>query len=67
MLPKYQPHASDIRTIRCPFCGYESRAAVSWIRSQMQYAGCGEKFSLHESKIRKVFDAIRRRLGQTTR
>jgi len=56
------------KNIRCPYCGDESRATSGWVRSRMafQCGGCGEKVSLHETKIRKVFDAVRRRLGGMT-
>ena len=59
---------SEIKIIRCPYCGDESRATSGWVHSRMafQCGGCGEKVSLHETKIRKVFDAVRRRLGGMT-
>ena len=59
---------SEIKIIRCPYCGDESRATSGWVRGHtaFQCGGCGEQVSLHETKIRKVFDAIRRTLGEIT-
>ena len=60
--------SSEIKIIRCPYCGNESRATSGWVRGHpaFQCGGCGEQVSLHETKIRKVFDAVRRRLGEIT-
>ena len=43
---------SEIKIIRCPYCGDESRATSGWVHSRMafQCGGCGEKVSLHETK-----------------
>jgi transposase-like protein len=55
---------NDVKIIRCPNCGHESRASSGWVRSHITFQcdGCGDQFNLHDSKIRKAFDAVRRKL-----
>jgi DNA-directed RNA polymerase subunit RPC12/RpoP len=67
-LPTRSFDTSDIKIIRCPYCGYETRATSRWIRSRMMFqcAGCGDKFHLHDTTIRKAFEAVRRKLSEIT-
>jgi DNA-directed RNA polymerase subunit RPC12/RpoP len=54
----------QIKVIRCPYCGYESRKTLAWThgRAKLQCAGCGEEFSLNNNKAREAFDRFRRKL-----
>ena len=60
---------SEIKIIRCPYCGDESRATSGWVHSRMafQCGGCGEKVSLHETKFRKVFRCCSTKAGRDDR
>jgi hypothetical protein len=62
--PQPPPPASTHFGLEYP--RYESRATLGWIGSHMgfQCAGCGERFSLHDNKIRKALDAVRRKLSK---
>ena len=59
---------SEIKILRCPYCGDESRATSGWVCSHMTFQchACGEQVGLHETKIRKTFHAVRRKLGEIT-
>ena len=59
---------SEIKILRCPYCGDESRATSGWVRSHMTFQcdACGEQVGLRETKIRKAFHAVRRKLGEIT-
>ena len=59
---------SEIKILRCPYCGDESRATSGWVCSHMKFQclACGEQVGPHETKIRKTFHAVRRKLGEIT-
>jgi DNA-directed RNA polymerase subunit RPC12/RpoP len=59
----------QIKVIRCPYCGYESRKTLAWThgRAKLQCAGCGEEFTLHKQKTSTTLNAVIRAFGDFRR
>jgi DNA-directed RNA polymerase subunit RPC12/RpoP len=50
----------EVKIIRCPHCGFESRESLAWMRggTKLQCAACGEELSFHQQKISRALNAV---------
>jgi hypothetical protein len=59
----------QIKVMRCPYCGYESRKMLAWAhgRARFQCAGCGEQLTFHKHKaldaVIRAFKDLRRKVS----